>query len=99
LIFLCEYQKLQYRDVQKTIGARDVDAFCSQPKTRVEARPDFIWIRCNPLKSPDSAKEKQGNAGFGAFITRTENIRQNCGEASRVKGGTPAGSFAYQPAS
>jgi hypothetical protein len=22
----------------------------------------FIWIRCNPLKSPDSAKEIQGNA-------------------------------------
>jgi hypothetical protein len=21
----------------------------------------FIWIRRNPLKSPDSAKEKQGN--------------------------------------
>jgi hypothetical protein len=24
----------------------------------------FIWIRCNPLKSPDSAKEIQGNPSF-----------------------------------
>jgi hypothetical protein len=24
----------------------------------------FIWIRCNPLKSPDPAKEKQGNPSF-----------------------------------
>jgi hypothetical protein len=47
------------------MDACDVDPFCSQPETRVEARPDFfIWIRCNPLKSPDSAKEEQGNASF-----------------------------------
>ena len=56
-------------------------------KAQCDTEKEFsIWIRCNPLKSPDSAKEKQGNAGFGAFITRTENIRQNCGEASRIKG-------------
>jgi hypothetical protein len=24
----------------------------------------FIWIRCNPLKSPNSAKGIQGNASF-----------------------------------
>jgi hypothetical protein len=24
----------------------------------------FIWIRCNPLKSPDSTKGIQGNASF-----------------------------------
>jgi hypothetical protein len=28
----------------------------------------FIWIRCNPLKRPDSAKEKQGNSSFFAWI-------------------------------
>jgi hypothetical protein len=28
----------------------------------------FIWIRCNPLKSPDSAKGIQGNASnFACF--------------------------------
>jgi hypothetical protein len=46
-----------------------VEAFCTQPETRVEAWSGFfIWIRCNPLKSPDSAKEKQGNASFFAWI-------------------------------
>ena len=34
----------------------------SQPPRRVERKPDFfIWIRRNPLKSPDSAKGIQGN--------------------------------------
>jgi hypothetical protein len=28
----------------------------------------FIWIRRNSLKSPDSAKEKQGNASLVAWI-------------------------------
>jgi hypothetical protein len=28
----------------------------------------FIWIRCNPLKSPESAKEIQGNASFFAWF-------------------------------
>jgi hypothetical protein len=41
--------------------------------TRADLQPErvseggrqiFIWIRCNPLKRPDSAKEKQGNASF-----------------------------------
>jgi hypothetical protein len=27
-----------------------------------EAKNFFIWIRCNPLKSPESAKGIQGNA-------------------------------------
>jgi hypothetical protein len=27
----------------------------------------FTWIRRNPLKSPDSAKEKQGNPSFGGI--------------------------------
>ena len=33
-------------------------------------------------------KENERKYAFiwGAFITRTENIRQNCGEASRMKG-------------
>jgi hypothetical protein len=29
----------------------------------------FIWIRCNPLKSPDSTKGIQGNASFFAWIS------------------------------
>jgi hypothetical protein len=29
----------------------------------------FIWIRRNPLKMPISAKEKQGNASFFAWIS------------------------------
>jgi hypothetical protein len=28
----------------------------------------LIWFRRNPLKSPDSAKEKQGNPSFFAWI-------------------------------
>jgi hypothetical protein len=33
-----------------------------QPGRVLRARGKFfIWIRCNPLKSPDSTKEKQGN--------------------------------------
>jgi hypothetical protein len=28
----------------------------------------FIWIRCNPLKRPESAKGIQGNASFFAWI-------------------------------
>jgi hypothetical protein len=44
-------------------------AACPQPETRVEARKDFfIWIRRNPLKSPDSAKGIQGNPSFFAWI-------------------------------
>jgi hypothetical protein len=31
-----------------------------------EGKNFFIWIRCNPLKSPESAKEIQGNASFFA---------------------------------
>jgi hypothetical protein len=27
----------------------------------------FIWIRCNALKRPNSAKEKQGKASFFAW--------------------------------
>jgi hypothetical protein len=35
-------------------------ALGSQPGTRVGAGKNFfIWIRCNPLKGPDSAKEMQ----------------------------------------
>jgi hypothetical protein len=29
----------------------------AQPETRIASKKDFsIWIRCNPLKSPESAK-------------------------------------------
>ena len=42
-------------DVRLRLGA--------QPERRVERAPDFfIWIRRNPLKSPNSAKGIQGNA-------------------------------------
>jgi hypothetical protein len=33
-----------------------------------EAKKIFIWIRCNPLKSPDSAKGIQGNPSFFAWF-------------------------------
>jgi hypothetical protein len=48
-------------------GERRMDRACDcgihiQPKARVTPRADFfIWIRCNPLKSPESAKGIQGN--------------------------------------
>jgi hypothetical protein len=29
----------------------------------------FTWIRGNPLKSPDSAKEKQGNPSFFVWFS------------------------------
>jgi hypothetical protein len=29
----------------------------------------FIWIRCNPLKSPDSAKGIQGNPSLFIWIS------------------------------
>src|ERR1700677_3881538 len=32
------------------------------------AGENFIWIRRNPLRSPDSAKEKQGNASLFAWF-------------------------------
>jgi hypothetical protein len=39
---------------------------------RIECRPGredfFIWIRHNPLKSPESAEEIQGNASFFPWI-------------------------------
>jgi hypothetical protein len=45
------------------------EMFRPQPGRRVEAEGNFfIWIRCNPLKSPDSAKENQGNASFFSWI-------------------------------
>jgi hypothetical protein len=41
------------------------EPFRLQPDTRVKAGGDFfIWIRCNPLKSPDSTKGIQGNTSF-----------------------------------
>jgi len=39
--------------------------FWRQGGTR-EGKKFFIWIRCNPLKSPESAKGIQGNASFFA---------------------------------
>jgi hypothetical protein len=38
------------------------NAFELTTRNAIWGRREFlIWIRCNPLKSPDSAKEKQGN--------------------------------------
>jgi hypothetical protein len=40
-----------------------------QPEARVARKTDFfIWIRRNPLKSPDSAEGIQGNPSFFAWI-------------------------------
>jgi hypothetical protein len=44
-------------------------ALGSQPGTRVGVGKDFfIWIRGDPLKSTDPAKEKQGNPSFFSWI-------------------------------
>jgi hypothetical protein len=50
-----------------------------------EGKNFFIWIRCNPLKSPDSAKGIQGNAslfpcgGPGEGVDRpTATLWRNC---------------------
>jgi hypothetical protein len=41
----------------------------AQPHTRVAAPEHFfIWIRRNPLKSPESAKGIQGNPSFFPWI-------------------------------
>jgi hypothetical protein len=49
---------------------RDRIRFCpKQGGGNREGKNFFIWIRCNPLKSPDSTKEIQGNASlFPGFI-------------------------------
>jgi hypothetical protein len=63
----------------------------------VEAQYDrgkfFIWILCNPLKSPDSAKGIQGNPSFFpwfylvllGFIWSPNTVR---GERFRLRGAT-----------
>jgi hypothetical protein len=43
-------------------------AFYNQSGFWEERKKNFIWIRRNPLKSPDSAKEKQGNASLFAWF-------------------------------
>jgi hypothetical protein len=41
-----------------------------QPEARVARKTDFfIWIRRNPLKSPESAEGIQGNPSFFAWIS------------------------------
>jgi hypothetical protein len=61
-----------------------LETFGQQPQTRVAGKKNFfIWIRCNPLKSPDSAKGIQGNPSlfpwfylvFLGFICRGLAIR------------------------
>jgi hypothetical protein len=48
----------------------EFEAPCTQPEAQVESWEDFfIWIRRNPLKSPDSTKGIQGNPSFFAWIS------------------------------
>jgi hypothetical protein len=35
----------------------------------LRAKEFFIWIRCNPLKSPDSAKGIQGNPSLFVWFS------------------------------
>jgi hypothetical protein len=47
-----------------------LETFCAQPERRVERSEDFfIWILCNPLKSPESAKGMQGNPRTFPFFS------------------------------
>jgi hypothetical protein len=46
-----------------------LEAIWAQPETRVKPEADFfIWIRRNPLKSPDSEKEMKGNESKGGGL-------------------------------
>jgi hypothetical protein len=71
-----EAQRMRSWKADKALG--------SQPGTRVGLGKNFfIWIRCNPLKSPDSAKENQGNASFfpwGLSYTHTPSRHVFCGQ-------------------
>jgi hypothetical protein len=42
--------------------------FCNQSGSWQGLGENFIWIRRNPLKSHDSAKEKQGNPSLFAWF-------------------------------
>jgi hypothetical protein len=56
-------------NARATRRERPVCDQCPQPATRVQSEKKFfIWIRHNPLKSPDSAKGIQGNARIFAWI-------------------------------
>ena len=43
-------------------------AFCDIWDTVCQEKNFFIWIRRNPLKSPDSTKEIQGNPSYFPWI-------------------------------
>jgi hypothetical protein len=48
---------------EKRMDRTATAAFCIQPKARVTSRGIFfIWIRRNPLKTPESPKGIQGKA-------------------------------------
>jgi hypothetical protein len=47
----------------------DAARFCDIWDTVWREKRFFIWIRRNPLISPDSAKEIQGNASFFAWFS------------------------------
>jgi hypothetical protein len=43
----------------------ELETLRAQPRGRAEKGEEFfIFFRCNPLKSPDSAKGIQGNASY-----------------------------------
>jgi hypothetical protein len=51
-------------------GKWSAGMFRSQSGTRVNAEGNFfIWIRCTPLKTPDSTKEQQGNPSFSPWFS------------------------------
>jgi hypothetical protein len=45
-----------------------------------QAKEFFIWIRCNPLKSPESAKGIQGNPSLFICIGLAWRMRSKSGE-------------------
>ena len=77
-------------------GVRDLRG--GQSGRRVSARGDFfIWIRHNPLKSPDSTKGIQGNPRnfpwFSLhFLARNSPDSCICDASSSVSSGLPIGS-------
>jgi hypothetical protein len=58
----------------------------------------FIWIRCNSLKRPDSAKGNQGNPSVGGTSTAHTKTKATLRRSIAHGKGTPAGSLACQTA-
>jgi hypothetical protein len=65
-------------------GRRAIGAFREPENGR---RKIFIWIRRNPLKSPDSAKEMKGNESFFPWISLHFLARtRRCADRFRLAG-------------